>query len=189
MYNHFLLLLHAKDDTDGNIFKCIASSYVYYEFTSWHEYIGRADFFPLCNVNVVLDRISIDELTALIDAPLDNDVSCMEYEEERDIILAALLRRHAGVRQLQQLTGIGKNIISNDSKKYISRQDSVLSPCPNVVQMEIVKTNIDNVLIIEPRVFKDSRGYFFESFSRRDFGRVLFQYNNEIHLANDRNKE
>ena len=34
-------------------------------------------------------------------------------KEERDVILAALLRRHAGVRQLQRLTGIGKNIISN----------------------------------------------------------------------------
>ena len=37
-------------------------------------------------------------------------------KEERDVILAALLRRHAGVRQLQRLTGIGKNIISNVSK-------------------------------------------------------------------------
>ena len=35
--------------------------------------------------------------------------------------------------------------------------------------MEIVKTNIPGVLIIEPRVFKDSRGYFFESFSQREF--------------------
>ena len=30
MFNHFHLLLHAKDDTVGNIVKCIASSYVYY---------------------------------------------------------------------------------------------------------------------------------------------------------------
>ena len=37
-----------------------------YEFTSWHEYLGREGFFPLCNVNVVLGRIRIDELTALI---------------------------------------------------------------------------------------------------------------------------
>ena len=35
--------------------------------------------------------------------------------------------------------------------------------------MEIIKTLIDGVLIIEPRVFKDSRGYFFESFSQREF--------------------
>lgn len=35
--------------------------------------------------------------------------------------------------------------------------------------MEIIKTNIPGVLIIEPRVFKDSRGYFFESFSQREF--------------------
>ena len=35
--------------------------------------------------------------------------------------------------------------------------------------MEIIQTNIPGVLIIEPRVFKDSRGYFFESFSQREF--------------------
>ena len=35
--------------------------------------------------------------------------------------------------------------------------------------MEVIKTYIDGVLIIEPRVFKDERGYFFESFSQREF--------------------
>ena len=35
--------------------------------------------------------------------------------------------------------------------------------------MNIIKTNIPGVLIIEPRVFKDSCGYFFESFSQREF--------------------
>ncbi|MDY4161054.1 MAG: dTDP-4-dehydrorhamnose 3,5-epimerase [Prevotella sp.] len=35
--------------------------------------------------------------------------------------------------------------------------------------MEIVQTDIKDVLIIEPRLFKDSRGYFFESFSQREF--------------------
>ena len=35
--------------------------------------------------------------------------------------------------------------------------------------MNIVKTDIKGVLIIEPRLFRDSRGYFFESFSEREF--------------------
>lgn len=35
--------------------------------------------------------------------------------------------------------------------------------------MEIIKTNIDGVLIIEPKVFGDSRGYFFESFNAKEF--------------------
>ena len=35
--------------------------------------------------------------------------------------------------------------------------------------MNFIKTNIDGVFIIEPRIFKDSRGYFFESFSAREF--------------------
>ena len=35
--------------------------------------------------------------------------------------------------------------------------------------MEIIKTTIDGVLIIESKVFGDKRGYFFESFSQREF--------------------
>lgn len=35
--------------------------------------------------------------------------------------------------------------------------------------MEVIKTNIEGVVIIEPRLFKDDRGYFFESFSQREF--------------------
>ena len=35
--------------------------------------------------------------------------------------------------------------------------------------MYIVKSHIPEVLIIEPKVFGDDRGYFFESFSERDF--------------------
>ena len=35
--------------------------------------------------------------------------------------------------------------------------------------MNIIQTALDGVLIIEPRVFQDARGYFFESFSQRDF--------------------
>ena len=35
--------------------------------------------------------------------------------------------------------------------------------------MEIIKTAIESLVIIEPKVFKDSRGYFFESFSQREF--------------------
>lgn len=35
--------------------------------------------------------------------------------------------------------------------------------------MDVIQTKIPGVLIIEPRVFKDSRGYFFESFSQREF--------------------
>ncbi|GAA3712771.1 dTDP-4-dehydrorhamnose 3,5-epimerase [Oceanisphaera sediminis] len=35
--------------------------------------------------------------------------------------------------------------------------------------MNIIKTNIPDVLIIEPRVFGDERGFFFESFNERQF--------------------
>ena len=35
--------------------------------------------------------------------------------------------------------------------------------------MEVIKTAIDGLVIIEPKIFKDARGYFFESFSQREF--------------------
>ena len=35
--------------------------------------------------------------------------------------------------------------------------------------MNINKTSIEGMLIIEPRLFRDARGYFFESFSEREF--------------------
>lgn len=49
--------------------------------------------------------------------------------------------------------------------------------------MNYIKKDIDGLLILEPRVFGDERGYFMESFSRRDFeaaaGRVEFVQDNE----------
>ena len=49
--------------------------------------------------------------------------------------------------------------------------------------MEVIKTKINGVYIIEPRIFEDSRGYFFESFSQREFdekiGPITFVQDNE----------
>ena len=49
--------------------------------------------------------------------------------------------------------------------------------------MEIVKTDIEGVVLIKPRVFGDERGYFFESFSARQFEeevcRTVFVQDNE----------
>lgn len=49
--------------------------------------------------------------------------------------------------------------------------------------MNIIQTSILGVVIIEPRLFKDDRGYFFESFSERDFNtqvrEVKFVQDNE----------
>ena len=35
--------------------------------------------------------------------------------------------------------------------------------------MTVIPTELPGVVILEPRVFGDSRGYFFESFSQREF--------------------
>jgi dTDP-4-dehydrorhamnose 3,5-epimerase len=49
--------------------------------------------------------------------------------------------------------------------------------------MEVIKTDIDGVYIIEPKIFEDSRGYFFESYNDLEFinkvGFVDFVQDNE----------
>ena len=49
--------------------------------------------------------------------------------------------------------------------------------------MEIKKTDIEGVVILEPKIFRDARGYFFESFSEREFEekvcRIEFVQDNE----------
>lgn len=49
--------------------------------------------------------------------------------------------------------------------------------------MEVIKMDIEGPLIIEPKVFGDARGYFFESFSQREFdakvGELRFVQDNE----------
>ena len=49
--------------------------------------------------------------------------------------------------------------------------------------MKIIETAIEGVVIIEPRLFKDERGYFFESFSQREFEekirKIFFVQDNE----------
>lgn len=47
--------------------------------------------------------------------------------------------------------------------------------------MEVIKTEIEGVYIIEPKVFGDARGYFFESFSEREFTEKV----GDIHFVQD----
>ncbi len=49
--------------------------------------------------------------------------------------------------------------------------------------MNVIQTELEGLLILEPRVFGDERGYFFESWSQREFdaavGPVCFVQDNE----------
>ena len=52
--------------------------------------------------------------------------------------------------------------------------------------MEIIRTDIDGVLVIEPKVFGDKRGYFFESFSQREFDeKVAPILGHSVHFVQD----
>lgn len=39
--------------------------------------------------------------------------------------------------------------------------------------MNVIETSLPGVVIIEPRIFTDARGYFFESYSKREFDRLV----------------
>ncbi len=54
---------------------------------------------------------------------------------------------------------------------------------PNQKKMEYIRTDIEGVFVIEPRVFNDARGYFFEAWKQEEFnehvGEVNFIQDNE----------
>lgn len=52
--------------------------------------------------------------------------------------------------------------------------------------MKVIETGIEGLLIIEPKVFKDGRGHFFEAFSERDF-QILTGRN--LHFVQDNESE
>ena len=52
--------------------------------------------------------------------------------------------------------------------------------------MNIIKTDIEGILIIESRLFRDARGYFFESFSEREFEeKVAPILGHNVHFCQD----
>lgn len=52
--------------------------------------------------------------------------------------------------------------------------------------MEVIKTEIEGLLVLEPKVFKDSRGYFTETFSQREFDeKVAPVLGYDVHFVQD----
>ena len=49
--------------------------------------------------------------------------------------------------------------------------------------MKLIETNIEDLIILEPKIFGDCRGYFLESYNKNkfeeNFGKVLFVQDNE----------
>ena len=43
--------------------------------------------------------------------------------------------------------------------------------------MEVINTAIEGVVVIKPRIFEDARGYFFETYSKRDFEKQVREIN------------
>lgn len=52
--------------------------------------------------------------------------------------------------------------------------------------MNVIKTKIEDVLIFEPKVFGDARGYFFESFNQHIFNEALGR---EVEFVQDNHSE
>ena len=87
--------------------------------------------------------------------------------------------------------GIDDSDVSKDRELVLSSHSLSPSACGRTIYsldkfMEIIKTHIPGVFFIEPRVFKDSRGYFFESFSQREFdNKVTPILGHSIHFVQD----
>lgn len=82
---------------------------------------------------------------------------------------------------------IKTSLINSQNEKIIS---SIRYLCLNLhhqfivfIKMEYIKTEIEGVWILQPKVFDDARGYFFEVFKQSDFeqhiGKVNFIQDNE----------
>ena len=69
------------------------------------------------------------------------------------------------------------------SSRYRGRRSHRSRGISNNIEMNVIKTKIDGLFLIEPRIFEDSRGYFFESFSQREFNEkiapIVFVQDNE----------
>lgn len=53
-----------------------------YEFGSWGEYEGSVDsVFQICSVDTVLNRIPFEELDALVNELLADDINCMDIDD------------------------------------------------------------------------------------------------------------
>ena len=53
-----------------------------YDWSSWKEYTGEVPVaLGLCATNAILKRMSLDELKELVEAPLDDDVQCLDLDE------------------------------------------------------------------------------------------------------------
>ncbi len=82
---------------------------------------------------------------------------------------------------------IKTSLINSQNEKIIS---SIRYLCLNLhhqfivfIKMEYIKTEIEGVWILQPKVYDDARGYFFEVFKQSDFeqhvGKVNFIQDNE----------
>lgn len=53
-----------------------------YQYTSWHEYMNDYEVvFPLCSTRIVLNRIPLNELKALVEDPLNEEIYCLDHED------------------------------------------------------------------------------------------------------------
>jgi len=94
--------------------------------------IKKSTLFPLCDTRTVLNRISYNELNDLVNAPLSDDVSCLDIEDASkgrpsDDQVMLLIREKTGATNssaFQQLpTDIKKSILVElKSRKASLRQ-------------------------------------------------------------------
>ena len=99
----------------------------------------------------------------------------IEVIEKRQGLKVACLEgialRHGWITA-EKMRQLAQPMLKNQYGQYLLKviDELALNDKKTIIpKINVIKTAIDGVVIIEPRLFKDDRGYFFESFSERDF--------------------
>lgn len=95
-----------------------------YDWSSWKEYTGEVPgALGLCATNAILKRMSLDELKELVEAPLDDDVQCLDLDE--------CVRISVGDREIRQylldIYGIADSIKVQEMDK--EKRNEIIACC------------------------------------------------------------
>ena len=94
-----------------------------YDWSSWKEYTGEVPAACLCATNATLKRMSFDDLKGLVEAPLDDDVQCLDLDETVKISVGDReIRQH-----LLECYGITESIKVQEMEK--EKRNEVIISC------------------------------------------------------------
>ena len=96
-----------------------------------------------------------------------NFIETIEHRQGLKVACPEEIAYRQGFITAAQLEKLAQPLGKNGYGKYLL---SLLNERDN--RMNVISTSISEVLVIEPKVFGDSRGFFFESFNQQNFSQA-----------------